>query len=114
MTSFTRKLYSRDPAAAEQFGRQQAFEHRMSYGKSVTLACFTPAFHAVDVAFGKRTVAPALPAYECWVPDERGFGARPLKPKAVVRAPDGFQARKEYAKHHGVSVTEVAARRVGA
>lgn len=40
MTSFTRKLYNQDPAAAEAFHRAQQFEHRLTYGKHVTLACF--------------------------------------------------------------------------
>ena len=107
MTSFTRKLYNRDPKAAEHFRQQQSFERQFSYGKNVTLACFTPAHHAVDVMFGKRLVTPVLPAYECWSP------SLPKSYKAVVRAPDGFQARKEYAQHHGLPVVEVAARRIG-
>lgn len=107
MTSFTRKLYNRDPKAAEQFHQQQSFEHRMSYGKYVTLACFTPAHHAVDVMFGKRQSPPTLPAYECWSP------SLPKSYKAVVRAPDSFQARKEYAAHHGIDLMSCYARVIG-
>lgn len=40
MTSYTRKLYNRDPAAAEDFARQTSFETRLTYGKHATLACF--------------------------------------------------------------------------
>jgi hypothetical protein len=40
MTSYTRKLYARDPAAAEAFNRQQQFEHRITYGKHTQLVGF--------------------------------------------------------------------------
>lgn len=122
MTSFTKALYQRDPDAAEAFYRQQQFEHRLTYGKNVTLACFTLAAHAEGYghrnglaapSFGKRAMPPVLPAYECWMPDERGFGAPPIKPKAVIRAADSFQARQEYATYHGIKVTDVAARKMG-
>ena len=39
MTSFTRKLYNKDPAA-EHFQRSQQFETRIRYGKHSTLAQF--------------------------------------------------------------------------
>lgn len=64
MTSFTKALYRRDPAAAEAFHRAQQFEHKMTYGKNATLACFTlpgrsggfeSAHHNVKPVFGKRT-----------------------------------------------------------
>ena len=54
MTSFTKALYRRDPAAAEEFHRQQTFEHKATYGKTPTLACFTPQAHGLKPAFGKR------------------------------------------------------------
>jgi hypothetical protein len=41
MTSFTRKLYALDPAAAEHFQRSQQFETRLKCGKHTTLATFT-------------------------------------------------------------------------
>lgn len=105
MTSFTKKLFQRDPAAAEAFHRAQQFEHRLAYGKNVSLACFTPAHHQVAATFGRREQPPVLPAYECWSP----LG----KSKAVVRAVDSFQARKQYAAHTGLAVTDVCARRMG-
>jgi hypothetical protein len=60
MTSFTRALYRRDPAAAEAFQRQQRMERELllSYGKTPTLACFTPAHHDIKRQFGKRAVPP--------------------------------------------------------
>lgn len=54
MTSFTRKLYNKDPAAAEAFRKAQDFERQMQYGKAVTLAQFTPSSHGLVPAFGKR------------------------------------------------------------
>lgn len=54
MTSFTRKLYATDPAAAEAFRRAHEFERQMVYGKAVTLACFTPSHNGLVPAFGKR------------------------------------------------------------
>lgn len=54
MTSFTRKLYNSDPAAAEAFRRAQDFDSRMQYGKAVTMAQFTPQAHGLVPAFGKR------------------------------------------------------------
>lgn len=54
MTSFTRKLYNSDPAAAEAFRKAQEFDQRLAYGKHVTLACFTPAGRGLVPAFGKR------------------------------------------------------------
>lgn len=47
MTSFTRKLFHKDPAAAVAI-------HRLTYGKNVELACFTPSSHGMVPAFGKR------------------------------------------------------------
>lgn len=98
MTSFTRKLHSRDPDAARAIHRQEYGDYR--YGKHVTLAQFTPEHHA----FGTRAVPPALPAYECWAPE---LG----KPKQIVRAVDSFQARKQYAAYHQIAVTDCAAQR---
>lgn len=40
MTSFTKALYRRDPAAAEAFHKAQQFEHKMTYGKQTQLASF--------------------------------------------------------------------------
>ena len=97
MTSFTRKLHETSPAAAVAIHRQEYRDYR--YGKNVTLAEFTP-----QAAFGKREHPPTLPAYECWAPE---LG----KPKAIVRASDSFQARKEYARYHQIAVSEVAASR---
>jgi hypothetical protein len=54
MTSFLRKLYNTDPAAAEAFRRAQEFERQMIHGKAVTLACFTPSRSGLVPAFGKR------------------------------------------------------------
>lgn len=55
MTSFTKALYRRDPAAAEAFYKDQQFEQRLTYGKSTQLACFTPAVTPVVRNFGQRT-----------------------------------------------------------
>lgn len=60
MTSFTKALYRRDPAAAEAFHEQQKFEHRIKYGRTPTLVQFTAAFHAVQPVFGRR--GPSLPS----------------------------------------------------
>lgn len=100
MTSYTKKLYEISPAAAKQIHRQQYRDYR--YGKHVTLAQFTPEANALP--FGKRETPPILPAYECSSPT---FG----KPKQVVRAADSFTARKQYAAHHQIAVTDVMARR---
>lgn len=56
--------------------------------------------------FGRREHPPVLPAYECWAPE---LG----KPKAILRASNSFDARKDYAKYHQIAVTEVAARLMG-
>lgn len=105
MTSFSRKLYNRDPAAAEAFHQSQQFDHRIVYGKQTTLACFmNVAAPVAATSFGKRLMPPTLPAYECWAP------SRPSAEKAIVRASDGFQARKEYAEHHHLHVSEVTVR----
>lgn len=60
MTSFTRKLYAKDPAAAEAFRQAQSFDARLEYGKAVTLACFTPRQHGLVPAFGKRVPAGSI------------------------------------------------------
>lgn len=49
MTSYTRKLHEVAPAAALEIHRQQFHAYR--YGRHVTLAQFTPEYHA----FGKRS-----------------------------------------------------------
>ena len=113
MTSYTRKLYRRDPAAAEAFRAAQQFDNKLVYGKAVTLACFGLRHHEMpsraapepkpSVAFGKRVAPPQLIAFEVSAPS-LGLG------KAVVRAADGFQARQEYASHHGCKVLECVAR----
>lgn len=54
MTSFTRKLYARDPAAAEAFRAASEFETKLQYGKAVTLAGFAPSAHGPVPSFGKR------------------------------------------------------------
>lgn len=49
MTSYTKKLYNRDPAAAMAFYRAQEFEHQATFGKrtpSLTqTACATLCSH---------------------------------------------------------------------
>jgi hypothetical protein len=55
MTSFTKALYRRDPAAAQAFYRQQQFEQKLTYGKHTQLACFTPATAPTVKQFGQRT-----------------------------------------------------------
>lgn len=54
MTSYTRKLYNRDPAAARAFEKAQSFENKLVYGKAVTLAQFA-LVPLPKAAFGKRT-----------------------------------------------------------
>lgn len=139
MTSYTRKLYQFSPSAATELHRQELRDYR--YGKRVALAtCVTmpanpkgwdevdgislpsvngwaelpPAARSPAPAqFGKRAMPPVLPAYECWAPE---LGV----PKAIVRAADSFAARQEYARQRnamgctGLTVTDVAARKVGA
>jgi hypothetical protein len=58
MTSFSRKLYNRDPAAAAAFYKAQQFERQIVYGKTPTLACFTPSHNGLRPVFGKRHLAP--------------------------------------------------------
>jgi hypothetical protein len=58
MTSFTRKLYAADPVAAEEFHKAQQFEHRLAYGKHVTLAQFDSGFRKLNTSFGKRETPP--------------------------------------------------------
>lgn len=112
MTSYTRKLYDVHPAAARQIHRQELRDYR--YGKLVTVASFATCSIAISPQapeFGKRVMPPVLPAYECWSPGERSAsGASTGKPKAIVRAADSFQARREYAAYHGLDVTDVCAR----
>jgi hypothetical protein len=117
MTSYTKKLYRLDPAAAHRIHRQELHDYR--YGKHVTLAQFAmpnprgwdevdgvklPSVSSwADTNFGKRVTPPVLPAYECWAPE---LG----KPKQIVRAANSFEARKQYAAYHQIAVTEVCAR----
>ena|SRR5579883_920699 len=104
MTSFTRKLHAFDPSAARQIHRQELRDYR--YGKHVTLAGFTLAAHdaaAAQPAFGKREKAPVLPAYACRAPK---LG----KPEAIVRAVNAYEARQQYAQHHGIALNEVMVR----
>lgn len=54
MTSYTKALYRRDPAAAEAFHEHQKFEHKIVHGKTPTMLMFTPAHHGLVPAFGKR------------------------------------------------------------
>lgn len=55
MTSFTKALYNRDPAAAEEFHRQSKFEHRTTFGRmgNLTRAQREPA--PLIAGFGRRT-----------------------------------------------------------
>jgi hypothetical protein len=125
MTSFTRKLYLTNPQAADDFHRAQQFEHRLTYGKHVTLACFEPSqIGTAPQPFGKRARPPVLPAYQCFVPDDVWVTlqqaasdevslSRKQPGKAVVRATSSFEARKEYAAHYGLGVFDVCARLIG-
>lgn len=54
MTSYTKALYNRDPAAAEAFHKQATFEHKTTYGRVPTLLQFTLAHHGLVPSFGKR------------------------------------------------------------
>jgi hypothetical protein len=74
MTSFTRALYRRDPAAAEAFYKDQQFEQRLVYGKQPTLACFTPAANGLA-----RRAAPSQPRYGKGAPAP--FGKREIAPQ---------------------------------
>lgn len=60
MTSYTRKLYNRDPAAAEAFSRQTKLHDLLCYGKTPTLQQFDPAFHDLPRPFGKRQIRPVV------------------------------------------------------
>ena len=107
MTSFSRKLYNRDPGAAEAFHRAQQFDHRIVYGKSTTLACF---MHMAEPGegleyrkvFGQRATPPQQPAYEVW--------GTMGKSKVVIFASNSFEARKEFAAHHKIEISETMAR----
>jgi hypothetical protein len=59
MTSFTRKLYAKDPTAAEAFAEAQRWENRHTYGKTPTLVQFDPGFKKLNTSFGKRETPPA-------------------------------------------------------
>ena len=82
----------------------------MAYGKP-TLPTFLRNPEPM-VQFGKRNIPPVATAYECWMPDPLGFGSPALKPKAIVRAQNSFEARREYAAHHGIEISDVCARRI--
>jgi hypothetical protein len=59
MTSFTKALYRRDPAAAEAFHRQSSFESRATNGRpGLLLATFASA-NPVKHTFGKRETPPS-------------------------------------------------------
>jgi hypothetical protein len=60
MTSFTKALYNRDPAAAEAFRRHSRLD-RVVYGKTPTMACFTMA-EALPTQDGRT--APRIGDYE--------------------------------------------------
>jgi hypothetical protein len=64
MTSYTKKLYVRNPQAAKLVAQSQRFEHRLVYGKTTQLAQFTPAWNAVAKSFGKR-ISPPTAAHAC-------------------------------------------------
>lgn len=49
MTSFTKALYRRDPAAAEAFHRQSSFEQRQAHGRPGHLNA------QLTAGFGRRT-----------------------------------------------------------
>lgn len=133
MTSFTRKLHEIAPAAAQEIRRQSYRDYRYGknvtlamftpeahnlpfrttssstaqprYGFGAGLAALHSASPSGSVtAFGKREVAPSLPAYECWAPE---LG----KPRQIVWAADSFAARTQYAAHHQITVSDVTARR---
>lgn len=55
MTSFTKALYRRDPAAAEAFYQAQTFEAK-STGRQpgMPTLTFSSAFNEVHIPFGKR------------------------------------------------------------
>ncbi len=55
MTSFAKALFNRNPAAARDLRRHQLMTLR--YGKTVTLAQFTPAYHGIEMDFGRRPAA---------------------------------------------------------
>lgn len=63
MTSYTKKLYNRDPAAAEAFHKAQGFEHRLQYGKHTQLAQFGLSHDVAIATFGIRT--PSLTGTAC-------------------------------------------------
>lgn len=107
MTSYNRKLYSRDPAAAHAFERAQKFEHRITYGKNATLACFVMATPS-RATFGQRETPPVLPGYRVFAPQFRMLG------ESILHGVDSFTVRKEYALYHGLAVTEVVAVRLPA
>lgn len=55
MTSFTKALYRRDPAAAEAFYQSQTFEAKSAGRKpGMPTLTFASAFNEVHVPFGKR------------------------------------------------------------
>lgn len=70
MTSFTRALYRRDPAAAEAFHKAQQFEHRITYGKQTQLASFGRRVPSGIVACDKLCDHPAC-AHGCTLQERR-------------------------------------------
>lgn len=81
MTSFTKKLFNRDPAAAMAFYEQSTFEARAEHGRASPITLPLAAFEALNppkVVFGKRTQAPAKPSvmHTVEVYDDTSFGAQ--------------------------------------
>lgn len=90
MTSYTKKLYARDPAAALAFFEQSTFETKAAQGRTSVSEITLPAIrewqgHAAfealkpaPVVFGKRAVQPAKPSvmHTVEVYDDTAFGAQ--------------------------------------
>lgn len=110
MTSYTNKLYYIAPHAARQIRRREL--HNFRYGgsaRNITLATYTlpeddrgcaPMGAQPCNQFGQRSEQPALLPF---------FVKRQGMPAHVLHAADAFAARREYADHYGVPVTQVTA-----
>jgi hypothetical protein len=88
MTSFTKALYRRDPAAAEAFRRHSKLD-RLVYGKVPTLACFTMADHQPPAQDGRKA-AHIEPEFDVNASLQR-FADRSFKPRTGFgqRTPTG-------------------------
>lgn len=94
MTSYTKALYRRDPAAAEAFHRQSSFEHKATYGRVPTLLQFTPEAHGLRPVPGDNGRTERVNQY---------YNLRKKQPTFGKRVPSGVKACKVRCSHPACS-----------